>query len=396
MKILMLSWEYPPKNVGGISAHIYYLSKEVSKLGHEVHIITCEEGDAPNEEDDNGVFIHRVSPYKINTDDFVKWVMHLNFAMIQEGIKIIELYGKFDIIHAHDWLCVYSAKALKCSFCIPMICTIHATEHGRNDGIRTEMQRYISGAEWMLCYEAWKIVTCSNYMRQEVYNLFSPTWEKLWVIPNGVEANAFEFSFDRLGFRRQFAEDKENIVFFVGRHVFEKGIHLLAEAAKEVINQKSNVKFVIAGTGPMTEEIKNRIRNYGIDNKFVFTGYIDDNTKNKLYRVANAAIFPSIYEPFGIVALEAMAASCPVVVADVGGLGELVVHNKTGLKAYAGSSDSLAYNIKQILDNKILSNKLKNNAIKIVKEKYTWNKVALLTEEMYKLVKYEGKDTTWK
>src|SRR5690349_18804412 len=116
MRIMMLSWEYPPKNVGGISTHSYYLSQELKKLGHEIHVITCEEGLAPEHENDNGVFIHRVSPYKIDTNDFTKWVMHLNFSIIQEGIKLIKSFGKFDLIHAHDWLSAYSARVLKCSY----------------------------------------------------------------------------------------------------------------------------------------------------------------------------------------------------------------------------------------------------------------------------------------
>ena len=395
MKILMLSWEYPPKNVGGLSNHAYYLSHEICKLGHEVHIITCEEGLAPVFENDDGVYIHRVSPYGIDTYDFTKWVMHLNFAMIQEGIKLITTGEKFDIIHAHDWLSAYSARALKCAFSIPMVCTIHATEQGRNGGIRTDMQRYISSAEWMLCYESWKIIACSNYMRYEIHNLFNSPLEKIWVIPNGVDAKSLEFDFDHVAFRRQFAHDHEKIVFYVGRHVFEKGIHILAQAARQVIDYNYNVKFVIAGAGPMTEEIKYWVRANGTESKFIFTGYIDCDVKNKLYKVSNAAIFPSLYEPFGIVALEAMAAGCPVVVSDVGGLGELIEHKKTGLKTYVGSPSSLADNLNYILWNNDLATTVKNNALKVVKEKYCWDTIATLTIDMYKMVKAEAKGTEW-
>lgn len=391
----MLTWEYPPKSVGGISAHIFHLSQEIKNLGHEVHVITCEEGSAPLEEDDNGVYIHRVTPIKIDCNDFTKWIMHLNYSMIQEGIKIINSSGKFDIIHGHDWLCAYSARVLKCSFNIPMVCTIHATEHGRNGGIWTDMQRYICGVEWMLCYEAWKIVTCSNYMRQEVSDVFGVPWEKIWVIPNGVDATSLVFTFEKLAFRRRYAQDNERIVYFVGRHVFEKGIHLLADAARIVINRIGNVKFIIAGVGPMTEEIKQRVRESGMESKFVFTGYLDTDTRNKLYKVADAAIFPSIYEPFGIVALEAMAAGCPVIAADVGGLGEIIEHRKTGLKAYVGSSNSLADNILELLRDESISRRLKRNGIKLVKDKYTWTKIALLTIDMYNMVKSEEIETSW-
>ena len=395
MKILMLSWEYPPKNVGGLSNHVYYLSQALSKMGHEIHVITCEEGTAPVEENDNGVFVHRVTPYKIDTNDFTKWIMQLNFAMIEEATRIIIKHGKFNIIHAHDWLSAFSAKTLKWSFKIPTVCTIHATEHGRNGGVRTDMQRYISSTEWFLSYESWKVVACSNYMRHQISDVFSVPWEKIWVIPNGVEPEKFNFKFDWINFRRKYARDEEKIVFYVGRHVFEKGIHLLIEAAQGVIGKYNNAKFVIAGTGPMTEELKNRVRQMGIEKKVLFTGYMSDEDRDKLYKVSNAAVFPSLYEPFGIVALEAMAAGCPVVVSDTGGLGEIVQHRVNGLKTINGSTESIIENISQLLYDEELANNLKKNALKNVYEKYTWNKVAETTIDMYNWVREEAKGTEW-
>lgn len=395
MKILMLSWEYPPKNVGGLSNHVYYLSHALSNMGHEIHVITCEEGTAPVEENDKGVFVHRVTPYKIDTNDFTKWVMQLNFAMIEEATRLIMAKGKFHMIHAHDWLSAYSAKSLKWSFKIPMVCTIHATEYGRNGGIRTDMQRYISSTEWLLTYESWKTVACSNYMRHQVSDLFAVPWEKIWVIPNGVEPEKFNFDFDWLNFRRNYARDEEKIVFYIGRHVFEKGIHLLIEAAPLIINRYNNTKIVIAGMGPMTEELKSRVGQMGIEDKVLFTGYMSDEDRDKLYRVANAAVFPSLYEPFGIVALEAMAAGCPVVVSDTGGLGEIVQHRINGLKTINGSSESIADNITTLLYDEEISKDLRENALKTVYENYTWNKVAETTAAMYNWVREETKGTEW-
>jgi len=395
MKILMLSWEYPPKNVGGLSNHVYYLSHALSKFGHEVHVITCEEGIAPVQENDNGVFVHRVSPYKIDTNDFIKWVMQLNFAMVEEAVRLITTCGKFDIIHAHDWLSAYSAKTLKWSFRIPTVSTIHATEYGRNGGVRTDMQRYISSTEWLLTYESWKVVACSNYMRQQISDVFSVPWEKIWVIPNGVEPDNFNFDFDSQSFRRRYARDEEKIVFYIGRHVFEKGIHLLIEAAPEIINKYNNTKFVIGGTGSMTEELKSRVRKMGIEEKVLFTGYMSDSDRDRLYRVSNVSVFPSLYEPFGIVALEAMAAGCPVVVSDTGGLGEIVQHEKNGLKTINGSSNSIVDNIIKLLFDEELVTNIKNNALKTVYENYTWSRVAEITMSMYNWVKEEAKGTEW-
>lgn len=395
MKILMLSWEYPPKSVGGLSNHVFYLSQALSKMGHEIHVITCGDGTVPAEENDNGVFVHRVLPYKIDTTDFTKWVMQLNFSMVEEVIKIITAKGKFDLIHAHDWLSAFSAKTIKGAFKIPTVCTIHATEYGRNGGIKTDMQRYISSTEWLLAYESWKVVACSNYMRQQISDIFSVPWDKIWVIPNGVCLEQFNFEFDWLNFRRKYARDDEKLVFYVGRHVFEKGIHLLVEAAHKIVENYNNTKIIIAGTGPMTEELKSRVRQMGLESKVQFIGYISDKERDKMYKVSNVAVFPSLYEPFGIVALEAMAAGCPVVVSDTGGLGEIIEHKFNGLKAINGSVDSIVDNISEILYDENLANSLKKNALNSVYDKYTWDKVAEVTVNMYAMVKEEASGTEW-
>lgn len=396
MKILMVSWEYPPKTIGGLSNHVYYLSHSLCEKGNEVHVITCEEGRAPVDENDKGVFVHRVTPYAIDTQDFTKWVMQLNFAMVERAIRLINECGKFDLIHVHDWLTAFCAKTLKWSFKIPVVCTMHATEYGRNGGINTVTQRYISATEWMLTYESWKVVACSNYMKSQINKLFSTPEEKIWVIPNGINVDKFDFEFDWLSFRRKYAMDNEKIIFCIGRHVFEKGIHLLIEAAPSIISRYNDSKFIIAGTGPMTEELKDRVRYSGLEDKFLFTGYMDESEKDKLYRVSSAAVFPSLYEPFGIVALEAMAAGCPVVVSDTGGLSEIVDHGDNGLKCINGNSNSIADNVVQLLHDEAFAKYISDNGKSTVKDRFTWNKVADLTMKMYDEVLEEAGGTEWR
>ncbi|QAT41124.1 glycosyltransferase family 4 protein [Clostridium sp. JN-9] len=393
MKILMLSWEYPPKTVGGLSTHVYNLCQSLKDEGNEVHVVTCEEENAVLEQVDKGVFVHRVIPYKLDTEDFTKWVMHLNFAIIEEASKLINTYGGFDLIHAHDWLTTYSAKCLKWIYKIPMVSTIHATEYGRNGGIRTELQKYISSAEWMLANESWKIVTCSSFMKKQVCELFSVQEDKVWIIPNGV--NAVNIEEDLSEFRKKYALDNEKIVLFIGRHVFEKGIQILIDTVPGILKSYPNAKFVIAGKGPMTEELEDRVCKMGLKEKVLFSGYMNDEERDKLYKVSNAAVFPSLYEPFGIVALEAMAAGCPVVVSNTGGLSEIVQHKLNGLKVTPGSCDNLRDSILEILSNDKLAEQFKENGLNSVKEKYEWHKVAELTMEMYNMVKEESKGTEW-
>ena len=153
MKILMLTWEYPPRVVGGIARVVYDLSKRLIKDGHEVTVVTYKDGDMPEYEDDKGVDVYRVSNYMINPNNFIDWIMQLNFNMIAKVNQLLNEGKKFDVIHAHDWLVTYAAKTLKNSYGIPLVATIHATEAGRNSGRHYETQIYINDTEWLLTYE---------------------------------------------------------------------------------------------------------------------------------------------------------------------------------------------------------------------------------------------------
>lgn len=375
MKILMLSWEYPPRVVGGISRVVHDLSHKLVKDGQDVTVVTYRDGDTPYFEDDDGVKVHRVDNFMIAPNNFIDWVMQLNFNMIAKTGEIIAKEGKFDVIHAHDWLTAYAAKTLKTSFDIPMICTIHATESGRNSGIRTDMQKYINDTEWLLTYEASEVIVNSNYMKSEIQRLFGLPFEKINVVPNGVNLNNFNNVYRDYDFRRRFAMDNEKIVLFMGRLVYEKGIQHLISAMPKILDHYHDVKLVIAGKGGMLDELKAQANNLGISQKVYFAGYLNSKDVQKMYRCADISVFPSTYEPFGIVALEAMLAGVPVVVSDIGGLNEIVEHGVTGMKSYAGNPNSIADSILTLLFDHKLCDQVVKNAKAKVKAEYNWSKI---------------------
>ena len=191
MKILMLTWEYPPRIVGGISRVVHDLSSRLIKDGHEVTVITYRDGDTPYYENDKGVNVYRVDNFMINPNNFIDWIMQLNFNMVSKASELISKGEKFDVIHAHDWLVAYAAKTLKHSFNIPIVATIHATESGRNSGIHTETQRYINDTEWLLTYESTEVIVNSNFMKSDIQRLFGLPFEKINVIPNGINLTNF-------------------------------------------------------------------------------------------------------------------------------------------------------------------------------------------------------------
>ena len=383
MKILMLTWEYPPRIVGGIARVVHDLSKRLIKDGHEVTVITYREGNLPYFEDDKGVKVYRVDNYMINPNNFIDWIMQMNFNLLAKANEIIDKEGKFDVIHAHDWLVAYAAKSLKNSYDIPIVATIHATEAGRNSGIHDETQRYINDTEWMLTYEANEVIVNSNYMKCELQRNFGLPFEKINVIPNGVNLTMYSGIERDYGFRRNYASDNEKIILYAGRLVYEKGVQYLIGAMPKILQNYHDAKLVIAGKGGMIDELKAEVDHLGLGNKVYFTGYMDHKSLCKLYKCADIAVFPSTYEPFGIVALEGMLSGNPIVVSDIGGLNEIVEHGVNGMKSYAGNSNSIADSILTLLFDHKLCNEISKNAKAKVKELYNWTKIAQDTHFAY-------------
>ena len=384
MKILMLTWEYPPRIVGGIARVVHDLSKRLIKDGHEVTVVTYRDNaDVPEYENDKGVNVYRVDNYMIHPTNFIDWIMQLNFNMLSKATEIINKEGGFDVIHAHDWLVTYAAKSLKNAYDIPIVATIHATEAGRNSGIHDETQRYINDTEWLLTYEATEVIVNSNYMKNEIQRLFGLPFDKINVIPNGINLSNFTGIERDYDFRRQYAMDNEKIILYVGRLVYEKGVQHLIAAMPKILSNYNDAKLIIAGRGGMMDELRAEASNLGLNDKIYFTGYLNSKQVQKMYKCADVAVFPSTYEPFGIVALEAMLAGVPTVVSDVGGLDEIVTHGVDGMKSYAGNANSIADSVTALLYDHQLATNVSKKAKQKVKDQFNWEKIAQDTHFTY-------------
>ena len=384
MKILMLTWEYPPRVVCGISRVVYDISHRLIKDGHEVTVVTYRDSaDVPEYENDKGVNVYRVDNYMIHPNNFIDWIMQLNFNMLSKATEIINKEGGFDVIHAHDWLVTYAAKSLKNAYDIPIVATIHATEAGRNSGIHDETQRYINDTEWLLTYEATEVIVNSNYMKNEIQRLFGLPFDKINVIPNGINLSNFTGIERDYDFRRQYAMDNEKIILYVGRLVYEKGVQHLIAAMPKILSNYNDAKLIIAGRGGMMDELRAEASNLGLNDKIYFTGYLNSKQVQKMYKCADVAVFPSTYEPFGIVALEAMLAGVPTVVSDVGGLDEIVTHGVDGMKSYAGNANSIADSVTALLYDHQLATNVSKKAKQKVKDQFNWEKIAQDTHFTY-------------
>ncbi len=394
---IMLTWEYPPRIIGGISPHVHYLSKSLAKNGAKVYVITCDFPGAPQHEIVDGVEVFRIDSYKNPSPDFATWVYLMNVNMQKEAAALINsLGGKVDVFHAHDWLVADAGIGLKHVFRKPLLTTMHSTEIGRRNGIHFDYERMIHETEAWLTYEAWKVICCSDYMVSHVRWAFGLPGDKLVMVPNGVNVEVYAKAErdDLSQFRSKFALPEEKIVLFVGRLVHEKGVHVLVNAVPKIVG-KANAKFIIVGNGYMKEQLSSLVKNIGLAHKVMFTGFVDDETLRKLQKCADVSVVPSLFEPFGIVALEAMAAKSPVVVSDTGGLSEIVEHDVTGVKVYADNPDSLAWGITKVLQDESYANWIKANAYKRVQEKYDWDKIAQQTKAIYEAVINERSKSVW-
>lgn len=395
MRILVLAWEFPPRIVGGISRHVAELYPELVNLGHEVHLMTVEFGTAPHYEVVDGMHVHRVNVGP--SHDFFHWVNNMNQSMGHEGGRLLLDQGPFDVIHAHDWLVGDAAIALKEHFRVPLISTIHATEYGRYNGLFDSTHHYIASREGILIYNSWRVIVCTDYMRREVERALGCPWDKVDVIYNGIrpEKKHAPPDFNHAAFRRRFAGADEKIVYYVGRMAYEKGVHVLVEAAPKVVwEMGGKVKFVIIGGGN-TDHLKRMVWDIGLWHKFYFTGFMPDDVLDKFQVVADCAVFPSLYEPFGIVALESFAARVPVVVSDTGGLPEVVQHGKTGTITYTNNPSSLAWGILKVLQDPDYAQHLVANAYADLDQRFSWPKLAKQTEAVYKRVVKERLRSDW-
>ncbi len=382
LKIVMLSWEFPPRTVGGLARHVNDLSRALARLGQNVHVITCPAPETPSYQLLEGVHVHRVDQSLLTSKDFMEWVGQLNVGMVELAG---ELMGgePFDLVHAHDWLAGDAAITLRDRYGLPLVATIHATEYGRNRGIHNELQQRIHQLDARFAVQATRVICCSNYMANEVNTLFKVPRSIVHVLPNGVDPS-------NLGRPKQLVPGKpdtvsgEKTVFFIGRLVPEKGVQVLLEAIALLLPHIPELKLLVGGIGPYEAYLRSKVRELGLNDRVVFLGYLDESRRNQYLKLADVAVFPSLYEPFGIVALEAMAAQVPVIVSDTGGLSEVVSHGMDGYKAPPGRPDLLAYYIREILINPGLARDLSRQAWKKVLTVYDWQSIALGTLEVYR------------
>ncbi|HKG35297.1 MAG TPA: glycosyltransferase family 4 protein [Solirubrobacterales bacterium] len=385
-RVLILSWEYPPLIEGGLARHVRKLSEALVENGHEVHVLTRGGEESPAEDTGSGVAIHRIREPKRPTDlsEFVAWVERMNSDMLAAGVELGDRFD-FDLVHGHDWLVAGACDHLAKRFGAPLVTTIHATEHGRHQGwVDKHPQSYIHGVEQWITNRSERVIACSYYMREQIADIFGVEEERVSVIPNGIDPEDLPAP-DVAEMRRlrgEFARWDEKLVLLIGRLVYEKGFQLALEAMPRVVAEVPNTRFLVAGSGTHEAELHRQAEEQGLMSHGTFLGWIGDDVLQALYRIADLTVVPSIYEPFGLVALEAMASGCPCIVADTGGLREVVPHEEAGLRFRARDPEALAEVAIRVLSDDDLGRRLVAEAHEHVR-RFDWADVAEQTAAVY-------------
>ena len=401
MRVLFISWEYPPHMVGGIGAHAADLVPCLGGLDTGfgplyVDVLTTRfSGGELVESLNEFVTIYRVDLPAVNPLDHYNSVVDGNAVFI-EFVETLAANQRYDLIHVHDWLTGEAGVVIKHAWKQPLLATIHATERGRHQGhLPSHTSRQIDRMEWKTTFEAWQVIACSEFMTDELARYFSLPKNKITVIPNGISTPE-NGAADRAAIealRRKFAPNGERLLFFVGRITYEKGVHMIVRAMPRILAQHPNTRLLIAGKNSQTME--QTAYELAVENHVTCLGYISDEERNLLYQTVDAAIFPSIYEPFGIVALEAMIHNCNVIVSATGGLREVVKHEVNGLTVIPEDPMSIAWAVNRLFTSPEEAAVWRANALHDAQTIYRWSRIAEMTAGLYEEICRQRLATEW-
>lgn len=393
MRVLMVSWEYPPVVVGGLGRHVHELALRLARQGHQV-VVLCRQPDGTDATTHpttdavvDGVRVLRVAedpPHLEFARDLVAWTLGMGHAMVRAGLDLLRGWRP-DVVHAHDWLVAHASIALAEAAGAPLVATVHATEAGRHGGwLSLALNQQVHSVEWWLANSADALITCSRAMRDETAQLFDVEPELITVLHNGIEPRGWRpTAADLAAARARYAPDGAPLLLFFGRLEWEKGIQDLVAGLREIRATHPGTRTVLAGRGRMAEPLLAQARKLRVRRAVHFAGHLPDAELAALLAAADAVVLPSRYEPFGIVALEAAAAGAPLVASAAGGLAEVVVDGQTGLAFQPGDVAGLVRAVRSVLDDPAAARARADAAHQRLATDFDWNTIAAATAAVY-------------
>lgn len=379
MRIGMFSWEslYSVK-VGGIAPHVSELSEALARRGHEVHVLT-RRGEFDSYDKINGVHYQRID-YD-GSGDILQQMNKMSDALFDRFGAVQKIFGRFDIVHGHDWHPVPALNRVKKDHGIPYVLTMHSTEWGRNGNhFGNGISKEISHLEWLGEYESAQIIVTTKRMMDEITWLYSIPSSKISIIPNGIITGKMRKGLDAGRVKEKYGiHPLSPVVLFCGRMSVQKGPDLLVEAVPEILKNRPDMKFVFMGEGDMRAQCERRARELNVGDSCRFLGYSSTSTKEELMNACDLMCIPSRNEPFGVVVLEAWDACKPVVATEA---VSIVKNFEDGLIAYI-QPESIAWCINRLLKNPEEMKKLGRAGRSRIETEFSWDRIAKRTEEVY-------------
>lgn len=383
----MLSWEFPPHVVGGISTHVEGLATALARAGHEVVVLTLAangSGDDDTDEIVDGVRVLRADPALpwLPDDEFVARMATANHHMVRLCARL----GAWrpDVVHAHDWLTAWAGDTLKSLWSVPLVATVHATERGRHGGhLPPGLPGTINSVEWWLTYQAREVIACSRFMVREVIDGFDLPPDKVHLVPNGIDMSSWR-TVQPSATAGEPGRPSTPLVVAWGRVQYEKGFQVLVRAVGELRHRLPGIRCVIAGRGTYLPDLQTLIDIEGVADLVQLAGFVADADLRALLADASCVVIPSLYEPFGIVALEGMAAGAPTIVARTGGLAEIVAGTGAGMTFEPGDHHALADAIETVVHDPAAAASMRTEAEALLRRTYSWDAIAASTADVYR------------
>lgn len=390
VKILMVSWEYPPVVIGGLGRHVHHLATALATAGHEVVVLSRRPaGTDPSthpstDEVHEGVRVIAAAhdPHEFTFGgDMMAWTLAMGHSMVRAGLSLKKPGSnrpwRPDVVHAHDWLVAHPAIALAEFHDAPLVSTIHATEAGRHSGwVSGAISRQVHAVESWLVRESDSLIACSSSMADEITELFGPGLAAVTVIRNGIDAARWPFAP-----RRPRTGPAE--LLYLGRLEYEKGVHDAIAALPRIRGAHPGTTLTVAGEGTQQDRLIECARKHKVLKAVRFVGHLDHTELLGALQRADAAVLPSHYEPFGIVALEAAAAGTPLVTSNIGGLGEAVIDGQTGVSFPPRDVAALASAVRRVLDDPDAAQRRARAARERLTSAFDWRTVAGETAQVY-------------
>jgi glycogen synthase len=393
MRVLLVSWEYPPVVVGGLGRHVHALARRLAAAGHDVRVLSRQPAgtDAsthPTEDERvDGVWVLRAAEDPAHLEferDLIAWTLGMNHGMLRAAPRWLGDWRP-DVVHAHDWLVAHAAIGLADLLEVPLVVTLHATEAGRHAGwLSSVVSQQVHSVEWWLAQRADALITCSEAMRTEAAGLFDREPDSISVLHNGIEPRRWRVRQDEVdAVRQRHAPDGAPLLLYFGRLEYEKGVHDLIAALPRIRRAHPGTRLVIAGHGTHADFLVEQARAHRVRRSVELVGHLSDRVLAALVTGVDAVVLPSRYEPFGMVALETAAAGAPLVASTAGGLGEVVRDGVTGLSFAPGDVAGIAAAVRAVLDDPAAAQTRARAARARLRTEFDWDQITAATLGVY-------------